>query len=138
MAVAFPSAPNVGDRVSDATTGATWEFDGVGWIAAPRAPVGGGGITHGLTWHDAKLNDTTFWLNDTGEAHQITTLNGVVDEAAGATAFIDIVLATSGQPLSVGTVIATFDANGTVGAVQNLSGVGTTVPDGARLGFLTR
>lgn len=86
MAVVFPSSPNVGDTVTDSTTGATWRWDGTKWTA-----LGGGGAGVGLTisdtapatptvgelWFDPNNLQTYLWFDDGSSAQWIPIVNQV-------------------------------------------------------------
>lgn len=42
MAISFPASPNIGDTITDATTGAVWVWDGIKWTHAAGGGGGGG------------------------------------------------------------------------------------------------
>jgi hypothetical protein len=50
MAVVFPPNPNVGDQVTDPSTGAIWEWDGVRWIGVPSGGVSADWKPHPDWW----------------------------------------------------------------------------------------
>lgn len=63
MAVTFPPNPNVGDTVTDPTTGAVWQWNGTAWVAQGMGaggflPLAGGTMTGPLAMNGAAATVT--------------------------------------------------------------------------------